>query len=171
MGGKITKITKVVLIVFIGGMVFKPIAAESSAVNIPKISYAEKYVIVTRVIDGDTIEITNGEKVRYIGVNAPESVHPKKSVQCFGKEAAVYNRKLVEGKVVRLVRDISKTDKYGRLLRYVYLRDGTFVNLALVKNGYAYATTFPPDVAHSHLFVEAARQARAQSVGLWDSCY
>src|SRR3989338_2673862 len=80
--------------------------------------------VVARVIDGDTIELETSEKVRYIGVDAPETVHPKKSAQCFGREASKRNTDLAEGKLERLVKDVSETDRYGRLLRYVYLLDG-----------------------------------------------
>jgi micrococcal nuclease len=127
-------------------------------------------VRVTQVVDGDTIEIDGGARVRYIGVNTPETVHPTKPVECYGKEASDYNKKLLEGGFVRLVRDISDTDKYGRLLRYVYLPDGTFVNFQLVANGYAYADTYPPDVAHAREFVAAQTAARTALKGLWTSC-
>lgn len=127
-------------------------------------------VRVAMVVDGDTIEIEGGARVRYIGVNTPETVHPTKPVECFGKEASDFNKRLLEGGYVRLVRDISDTDKYGRLLRYVYLPDGTFVNLKLVADGYAYADTYPPDVAHAKEFVAAQSAARAASIGLWGSC-
>ena len=126
--------------------------------------------VVTRVIDGDTIELETGQHVRYIGVNAPESVHPTKPVQCFGHEASEWHRHLVEGKSVRLAKDISEVDRYGRLLRYVYLLDGTFVNLELAKQGYGYVDTFPPDVKYSQLFVAAAREAREAGRGLWRAC-
>lgn len=110
--------------------------------------------LVVRVIDGDTIKLENGGKVRYIGVNTPESADPRKPVQCFGKEASVKNEELVLNKRVRLEKDVSETDKYGRLLRYVYVGD-TFINLELVKQGYASAATFPPDVKFNSVFVEA----------------
>src|SRR4030042_2567140 len=80
-------------------------------------------ILVTRVIDGDTIEIEGGQKVRYIGIDTPEKVDPRPSVQCYGKEAAAKNKELVEGKRVRLEKDVSETDKYGRLLRYVFVGD------------------------------------------------
>lgn len=126
--------------------------------------------LVARVIDGDTIELETGDKVRYIGVDTPETVHPKKPVQCFGKEASNRNKELVAGKRVRLVKDISETDHYGRLLRYVYLADGTFINLELARAGYARAATFPPDVKHAEEFVAAARTARLAQRGLWAVC-
>ncbi len=128
------------------------------------------YFLVTRAIDGDTIELETGKHVRYIGINTPESVHPRKAVQCFGHEAAERNRQLVEGEYVRLVKDVSETDRYGRLLRYVYLKNGTFINLELVKEGYAHAATWPPDVNYSLQFVAAERIAREEGRGLWGAC-
>jgi micrococcal nuclease len=126
--------------------------------------------LVSKVIDGDTIELATGEKVRYIGVDTPETKHPTKGVECFGAEASAYNKQLVLGKMVRLVKDVSETDRYGRLLRYVYLEDGTFVNLKLVSEGYANPATFPPDVAYREVFAEAAKTARSQQLGLYKAC-
>lgn len=130
---------------------------------------------VSRVVDGDTIEVDlNGvkEKVRYIGMNTPESVDPRRAVQCFGKEASAANAALVENKEVRLVRDVSDRDKYGRLLRYVYLNDDrrTFVDLELVRQGYATIMTYPPDIAHVTEFRTAERAAREAGRGLWSAC-
>ena len=129
-----------------------------------------QYGLVKRVVDGDTIELETGEKVRYIGIDTPETKHPKKSVQCFGKEASAFNKQLVASQKVHLEKDVSNTDRYGRLLRYVYLLDGTFVNLVLVQDGYANVDTFPPDVKYSKVFVEAAREAREEGKGLWAKC-
>lgn len=126
-------------------------------------------VKVTRVIDGDTIEIETGARVRYIGINAPETVNPKREVQCFGKEATAKNRELVEGKEVRLEKDISETDKSGRLLRYVYL-DNMMVNEWLVAEGYAYASSFPPDIKYQDLLQQAQARAQVEKKGLWGSC-
>jgi len=125
--------------------------------------------LVTRVIDGDTIEIEGGKKVRYIGIDTPETVDPRKPVQCFGVEASNRNKQLVEGKKVRLEKDVSEIDKYGRLLRYVYV-DGVFVNLVLVQEGFAYSYTYPPDIKYQNQFTEAQRLAREQKKGLWGSC-
>lgn len=124
---------------------------------------------VKRVIDGDTVELVNGERVRYIGVNAPESVDPRKKVECFGKEAAQFNQELVAGKMIRLERDISDRDRYGRALRFVYLEDGTLVNETLVREGYASVATYPPDVAKKDVFSAAEREARAAGKGLWNA--
>jgi len=125
--------------------------------------------LVKRVIDGDTIELENGKTVRYIGIDTPETVHPDKPVQCYGKESSDKNKSLVEGKKVKLEKDVSETDKYDRLLRYVYLEDGTFVNLALVKEGFAKGSTYPPDVKHQDEFTNAEREARNSQKGLWSS--
>lgn len=126
-------------------------------------------VKVTRVIDGDTVEIGGGQKVRYIGINTPETVDPRTTVQCFGKEASNKNRELVEGKIVQLEKDISETDKYGRLLRYVYISN-TFVNDYMVRNGYAYVSSYPPDVKYQDLFNQAQNNARQNNRGLWGVC-
>ena len=125
--------------------------------------------LVVRVIDGDTIELVSGERVRYIGVNTPETVHPDKAAECYGQEASKFNKQLIEGKWVRLDKDISETDKYGRLLRYVYL-DDQMVNLLLVQNGYAEASTYPPDVKFTDEFLEAQTLARNDGKGLWSAC-
>lgn len=124
---------------------------------------------VVRIIDGDTIELESGQKVRYIGVDTPETVKPRVAVQCFGKEASNRNKELVEGKIVELEKDVSETDKYGRLLRYVWL-EGKMINEQLVAEGYARISTFPPDVKYSQLFLAAEKKARLENVGLWKKC-
>ena len=129
----------------------------------------EKTFLVTRVIDGDTIEIEGGQKIRYIGIDTPETIDPRKPVQCFGVEASNRNKQLVESKKVRLEKDVGEIDKYGRLLRYVYV-DDVFVNLLLVQEGFAYSYTYPPDVKYQDQFTEAEKIAREQNKGLWGSC-
>lgn len=129
----------------------------------------ETMVNVRKVIDGDTIEIAGGKRIRYIGIDTPEIHHPKKPVECFGQEAAEFNRNLVEGKEVRLEKDVSETDRYGRLLRYVYIGD-LLVNDYLVRQGYAHAVTFPPDVKYADRFRLAEQEARVNNRGLWSSC-
>ncbi len=125
--------------------------------------------LVQRVIDGDTIELASGERVRYIGIDTPETVDPRRPVQCFGEAASSENQRLVERKEVRLVKDVRDKDQYGRLLRYVYVGD-TFINLTLVEGGFALVETVPPDVAHASEFVSAAREAKGAQRGLWRSC-
>jgi len=125
-----------------------------------------------RVVDGDTIDVLiGGEKMRlrYIGIDTPETVDPRRPVGCFGKEASARNRELVEGKTVGLEKDVSETDRYGRLLRYVWL-EGRMVNARLVEEGYATASTFPPDVRYSDLFASLQAQARDRGRGLWGAC-
>lgn len=126
-------------------------------------------VKVTRVIDGDTIEIEGGERVRYIGIDTPETLDPRKPVQCFGVESSKKNKELVEGKTVRLEKDITDRDKYNRLLRYVWL-DDTLINLALVTGGFAYSYSYPPDIKYQDKFVAAQKEARETKVGLWSAC-
>ncbi len=125
--------------------------------------------LVTRVIDGDTIEIEGGQKIRYIGIDTPETVDPRKPVQCFGKEASNRNKQLVEGKRVHLEKDITETDRYGRLLRYVYL-ENIFINLLLVQEGFATSYSYPPDIKYQDKFIEAGRIARDKKNGLWGAC-
>lgn len=124
---------------------------------------------VTRVNDGDTIEIEGGQKLRYIGMDTPELYDPRKPVQCFGTEAKEKNKELVEGKIVKLEKDVSETDKYGRLLRYVWV-DNLLVNDYLVKEGYARISTYPPDVKYQSLFSQSEKEARENKRGLWGKC-
>lgn len=121
---------------------------------------------VERVVDGDTIEIAGGVKVRYIGIDTPESTT---TTECFGEEAANQNKLLVEGREVSLEKDVSETDKYGRLLRYVYV-EGMMVNQELVETGYANSSSYPPDIKYQELFRNSERLAREQGRGLWGSC-
>jgi len=129
---------------------------------------------VVRVIDGDTIHVQLGsvrEKVRYIGVDTPETKDPRRPVGCFGEQASAFNASLVEGARVRLVRDVEPRDRFGRLLAYVYrVPDGLFVNAALVRLGYARPLTIPPDVRFADRFAALAREAREQQRGLWSAC-
>ena len=120
----------------------------------------------TRVIDGDTIVLNNGEIVRLIGVDTPETKHPRKPVEYYGKEASAFTKKMVEGKEVRLEYDWQERDKYGRLLAYVYLMDGTFLNEEIVRQGYGYAyTKFP--FKYLELFRKYEQEARENKRGLW----
>ena len=129
---------------------------------------------VVRVVDGDTIHVQvdgRREKVRYIGVDTPESVKPGTPVQCFAKRASAFNARLVDGEKVRLVLDAEERDRYGRLLAYVYrARDGLFVNATLIRRGYAVPLTIPPNVAHADEFRRLAATARRKGRGLWSSC-
>jgi micrococcal nuclease len=124
---------------------------------------------VTRVVDGDTIDVfLNGSKftIRYIGVDTPETVDPSRPDGCYGQEASDHNKVLVQGKQVELEKDVSETDAFGRLLRYVWI-DGQMVNALLVRDGYALASTYPPDVKHQDVFGELQTEAREAGRGLW----
>ncbi len=127
---------------------------------------------VDRVVDGDTLVVAGGHRVRLIGIDTPETKDPRKPVQCFGREATAYLSTLLEkGSAVRLVGDVEDRDAYGRALAYVYrLPDGLFVNAALLWEGYAQVLTIPPNVAHADEFAALAADARAQGRGLWSSC-
>ena len=128
---------------------------------------------VTRVIDGDTIEVAGATRVRLIGVDTPETVEPGTPVQCFGPEATRYAGEITPpGTRVRLVYDVQRTDPFGRTLAYVYkLDDGLFVNRAIARNGFALQLTVPPNVAHAEEFRLAVAEARNAGLGLWRSCH
>ena len=129
---------------------------------------------VVRVVDGDTIRVRLGgtdEPIRYIGVDTPETVKPGTPVQCYGRAASAYNKRLLKGHSVRLVFDAERRDRYGRLLAYVYRQpDGLFVNAELVRRGYAQPLTIPPNVSHAPEFRALARGARRAGRGLWAAC-
>ena len=132
------------------------------------------YYQVTRFDDGDTIEINmNGskEKIRFIGVDTPETHDPRKAVQCFGKAAAEFTKQLIGNSGVRLESDplSSNRDRYKRLLRYVYLPEGKLVNLELIAQGYGFAYTGFP-FTKSDEFVAAQSAARDNNLGLWKEC-
>lgn len=148
---------------------FTPIATTSGVVGIEG-----ERTLVTKVIDGDTIEIEGGKSVRLIGIDTPETVDPKRPVGCFGKEASDKTKSLLSGKVVILQKDISETDKYSRLLRYVYLPldDGQilFIDDFLVREGFARVLTYPPDIKHNEQFRQAETEAKIAKKGLWGRC-
>ena len=143
---------------------------------------AEKsgFYYVSHVIDGDTIKLATGEHVRLIGIDTPESRYNSKlerdsarsrkdikSILNMGKEASKFTRQLVEGKRVRLEFDVQKYDKYGRLLAYIYLEDGTFVNARIMEAGYAQVMTIPPNVKYADMFLKLQEEARKGGRGLW----
>lgn len=134
-----------------------------SPTSTPVIQSSSNLFHVKRVIDGDTFVLDNDQKVRLIGINAPESD------ACYASEATDVAIQLLEGKEVSLEKDISDTDKYDRLLRYVHIGD-TFVNEYLVREGYAQAVTYPPDVKYKDIFIKAQKDAKTNNAGLWGSC-
>ncbi|MFA5145387.1 MAG: thermonuclease family protein [Candidatus Omnitrophota bacterium] len=143
-------------------------------------SYNYADVFIKRVVDGDTLVLENGERVRLIGIDTPEmhesnklsrdarrSGQDRKTIQKLGTRAYEFTKNLAEGKRASLEFDVEKRDRYGRLLAYVYLKDGTFLNAEIVKQGYASLMTISPNVKYSSMFLELNRQAREGHKGLW----
>lgn len=130
------------------------------------------YYDVTKVTDGDTIHVSmNGkdETVRLLGINTPETVDPRRPVECFGKEASERMKEIASGKIVRLEYDDSQSlrDTYGRLLAYVYLEDGQMVNRKMVAEGYAYEYTYLTPYRYQSEFRDLQRLAQSSGRGLW----
>jgi len=134
---------------------------------------------VTRIVDGDTVKVRlqNGRgtrTVRYIGVDTPESVKPGEPVQCYAKQASSFNERLVQGRRVRLEIGRERTDRYGRLLAYVYVyvRGGgnPFVNAELLRRGYARTLAIPPNTDRAGHFAVLERRAKQKHRGLWSAC-
>ncbi|HUF53659.1 MAG TPA: thermonuclease family protein [Dehalococcoidia bacterium] len=126
--------------------------------------------LVVSVVDGDTINVLiDGQEyaVRYIGIDTPESGDPRRAEECFGQEASARNEELVGGRTVGLEKDVSETDQFGRLLRYVWLDTSEMVNATLVRDGYAESISYPPDLRHQELLDQLETTARANGHGLW----
>lgn len=164
-----------------GGLPFSLDSSGRLKFSIPfggKYDYTE--ILVKRAVDGDTLELENRERVRLIGIDTPEIHESNKlykdsqrtgqdinTIKALGMRAYQFTKKLVEGKRVRLEFDVDKHDRYGRLLAYVYLKDGTFVNAKIVEEGYASLLTIPPNVKYADLFLKLYQQARDNRRGLW----
>ncbi|MFH0917925.1 MAG: thermonuclease family protein [Candidatus Omnitrophota bacterium] len=149
-----------------------------------KIPFGQNYdytnILVTRVVDGDTLVLENKERVRLIGIDTPELHESSKlyrdtkrsgqdiaTIKQLGQRAYEFTKNLVEGQRVRLEFDVERYDKYKRILAYVYLTDGTFVNAKIVEEGYASLMTYPPNVRYADLFLKLYTQARQNQRGLW----
>jgi len=139
---------------------------------------------VQRVIDGDTLKLSGGERVRLIGVDTPEAHYSDKlvrdagssgkdmkTIQSLGRKASDFTKELCLGKRVRLEFDVEKRDRYRRLLAYVYLEDGTFVNAKILENGFGQVMTIPPNVKYSEYFLKLQKEARSTRRGLWSMGY
>lgn len=127
---------------------------------------------VTKVVDGDTIDVEldgKVERLRLIGINTPETVDPRKPVECFGREASEKAKSILTGKKVAVESDPSQDehDKYGRLLRYVFLEDGTNFNLLMIREGYAYEYTYDLPYKYQTEFKQAQTEASGKKTGLW----
>lgn len=152
---------------------FSPLAAHSVTTDY-------RHIKVIKVYDGDTITVVNGEKVRFIGIDCPETHENQKLyrdakrtgqdiavIKEMGKLSTDFTRQLLLNKNIQLEFDVQKRDRYGRLLAYVYLPDGTFVNARIVEQGLASPMTVPPNVKHAQLFKTLYAQARSGKRGLW----
>ena len=151
-----------------------------SAAGKPGIAAKSEVAFVQRAVDGDTLKLSDGRRVRLIGVDTPELHYSEKllrdskrtrkdirEIQELGAKAADFTRKLCEGKSVKIETDVRKLDKYGRLLAYIYLEDGTFVNAKILEEGYGQVMTIPPDVKYADYFLKLERKARESGKGLW----
>lgn len=152
------------------------ITREATSSSNTTIKINEEIVRVTKVVDGDTIEVEGGpaspagrRRVRYIGINTPEIANHGTKEECFGAVARDENISLVNGKTVRLVRDVSETDTYGRLLRYVYV-GSEFINDTLVRRGFARTEPVRPDTLFAAQFLLAQTEAKRENRGLWADC-
>jgi micrococcal nuclease len=131
-----------------------------------------QWLEISKFVDGDTFWVMdakgNTEKIRLIGIDAPEPRRTgNKEMGYFGKEASAYVKNLLTGRRIRLEFDIGKYDRYKRTLAYVFLEDGMFLNAHLVKEGYASVMTVPPNVKYADLFVNLQKEARENNRGLW----
>ena len=175
------------LIFLLGGIlpsqkhpVFVPSQANISLVKLPANTASSllspaptgDFVLVARVVDGDTVIVNlnrREEKIRLLGINTPETVDPRKPVECFGEEAFARAKAILTNQTVRLEFDPSQDryDKYGRLLAYVWLADGTNFNLKMIQDGFAYEYTYHLPYKYQTEFKAALRTARQASRGLW----
>ena len=161
------------LVFIVGVLLTQSNAGSTQTIQSEHSKEARSLGLVTHVVDGDTFDILlNGEtkRVRLIGVDTPETVDPRKEVQCFGKEASNKTKSMINDKQVYLEADASQTDedKYGRLLRYVYLEDGVLLNELLVREGFAHEYTYKVPYQFQTTFRTAQKEAQAQRRGLWD---
>lgn len=137
-------------------------------------------ILVNRAVDGDTLVLENNERVRLIGIDTPEIHESNKlnrdaqrsgqdveAIKQLGRQSYEFTKKLVQGKRVKLEFDAERYDKYKRILAYVYLEDGTFVNAKIIEEGYASVMTYPPNVKYADLFLKLYREARQNRRGLW----
>ncbi|MBU3933118.1 MAG: thermonuclease family protein [Candidatus Omnitrophica bacterium] len=165
---------KIVPLLFLMALVMTGCQASSGR------DYSYSNILVTRAVDGDTLVLENKERVRLIGIDTPEMHESNKlnrdaqrsgqdveTIKQLGRQSYAFTKKLVEGKRVRLEFDVERFDKYKRILAYVYLEDGTFVNARIVQEGYASLMTYPPNVKYADLFLKLYQEARQNQRGLW----
>ena len=127
----------------------------------------QKWIRVKWVSDGDTVVLSDDRHVRYIGINAPEIAHDNQKAEAFGYAAKKYNQSLVLSKKVRLEFDKETHDRYGRLLAYIFLADGTFINKKMIEKGYAYVLHLRPNLKYDGVLLKAQRDAMSAKKGMW----
>lgn len=164
-------------VILIASLIYMGIKALPVRNNAPA---PAEYSYVSRVVDGDTLKLSDGKRVRLIGVDTPEKYYSDKllkdakkskkdikSIQALGRKASDFTKNLCLDKKVRLEFDIDRHDRYGRLLAYAYLDDGTFINAKIIEEGYGQVMTIPPNVKHAEYFLKLQRQAMSEGRGLW----
>ncbi len=161
------KVMMIILLVFFLTGCFQGLSIQEVPLPVEKGVVEE--VQVLEVIDGDTVKLSDGRRVRYIGIDTPETVDPHRTDECYGLEASLRNKELVEGKMVQLEMDKEDKDDFGRSLRYVWM-DDILVNEVLVKEGYARAKKYPPNVKYHSMLLSAQKEAKVQDLGLWGTC-
>ena len=130
-------------------------------------SAAQTWQTVRWVNVGDTVVLTAGQQVRYIGINAPEIDHDNHKAQPWGYQARSFNKKLVLSQKIRLEYDVERSDRYGRLLAYVFLEDGSFVNARLLQTGLAFYLYRKPNLKYRNLLLHAQQKAMVSKKGMW----
>ncbi len=155
-------------IAFAAGLLVGLLVASSATTYLLPPGSEEAFITtrVVRVIDGDTVELASGERVRYVGLDTPEM---GKEMECGAQEATDFNRRLVEGKQVKLLEGPEDTDSFGRLLRYVFV-DEVFVNTELVRTGHAIPRLYHPEEPFGRLFAQLGQNAKAAGHGSWAKC-
>lgn len=161
---KVLSIT-LLLVASISGYFITPYCIHSN----PPTLISDTTYLVTRIVDGDTIEILNNsekERIRLIGIDTPETVKPDTPVEPFGKEASDFAKSALLNKYVTLEFDEEQRDRYDRLLAYLYI-DGEMFNKTLLEEGLARVSTFPPNIKYVDIFIETEENAKANKIGLW----
>jgi micrococcal nuclease len=158
---KNVKITGDARIVFFGCLLFLCIATQQS--------FAQTWHTVKWINDGDTIVLTNEERVRYIGIDAPEIDHENQVAEPFGNPARSFNERLIASKKIRLEFDEERYDSYGRLLAYIFLEDGAFINARLLQNGLAYCLFRTPNLKYNSFLLKSQQEAMKARVGIWQN--
>jgi micrococcal nuclease len=172
-------------LIYLGARTFvftdgKPPASAASEAKPGSVADGEEWYTVSRVIDGDTIVLSDARKVRLIGVDTPEVYYSEKllrdskksgqdvaTIQALGRRASAFTRELCLGKKVRLEYDVDRKDRYKRTLAYVYLEGGVFVNAEIVRAGFAQVMTVVPNVKYAGMLLKVQKEAREAGRGLW----